>query len=59
MPTLLAYAEGPQGIAKPTFLDFAAWNGFFGYVCKQLEQTTQAEATECASRMLLLALIKD
>lgn len=57
VPTPVAYAEGPRGNAKPTFLDFAAWHGFYEYVCKKLDQLPQVEATETASRMLLFAVL--
>jgi hypothetical protein len=57
VPIPLAQAKGPNGNQKPTFLGFAAWNGLIEYVCKKLEQLSQAEATETASRMLILVLI--
>jgi hypothetical protein len=57
VPTSVAYAEGPRGNTKPTFLGFAAWHGLYEYVCKKLDQLPQVEATETASHMLIFTLV--
>ena len=57
IPKMLAQVKGPNGNQKPTFLEFAAWNGLIEYVCMKLKQLSQAEATETASRILFLAMM--